>query len=158
MWGMGRIEYLCLQLIWTMRQMLLVGDSDEWTEEWAHIGETCGVAARDVFLDIVWCPHKMRLAGDIMQSSAAEANERCDILLVGWPLSRSSPILLGHAYHTTNVVKNTWSEAPGQVYPESRVLCGRHHPTSIRLQSRRGELWVRMCFPALCLNSGLWMS
>ena len=64
----------------------------------------------------------MRLSGDTFESSAAGANERCDFLLVGCPPRRRSPILLGYAYHTTNVVKSTWSARHGQVYPESRIL------------------------------------
>eukprot|EP00969_Alexandrium_andersonii_P363679 15462465-Alexandrium_andersonii.AAC.1 len=64
----------------------------------------------------------MAFTGDTMESTAPGANNRTDVHLVVFANSSSKGIVLGHAYHTTNVAPNTWSQDPDQAYPETRLL------------------------------------
>ena len=66
--------------------------------------------------------HKMRLSGDELESSAAGAGGRADVLLLAWPKHAERPSVLGLVYHTTNVLHGTASLRRDQLYCETRLL------------------------------------
>ena len=57
-----------------------------------------------------------------MESTAAGANDRADILLVARPRGTIRYTIVSVVYHTTNVSENTASMRSGQAYPETRLL------------------------------------
>ena len=64
----------------------------------------------------------MQLNAEGFETAAAGANERADMLLMAWRWDHEFPVVLGCCYHTTNWVRNTFSDRPDQVFPGSRLL------------------------------------
>eukprot|EP00969_Alexandrium_andersonii_P249444 11024058-Alexandrium_andersonii.AAC.1 len=68
----------------------------------------------------------MAFVGDTMESTAPGPNDRTDVHLAVLPGTSRAGVALGHVYRATNVTPNTWSQAPGQEYPETRILWREH--------------------------------
>eukprot|EP00969_Alexandrium_andersonii_P244581 10806827-Alexandrium_andersonii.AAC.1 len=64
----------------------------------------------------------MSCAGETMESIAPGANGRVGIHLVARAADSSRVDTLGYAYHTTNVVPNTYTGLTSQPYPATRLL------------------------------------
>ena len=122
MWTLGRMEWLALELVAEARKLLR--DSTKITNDqlWIVLEQELHGSRSDIDISIAFAPHKMRLLGDELEASAPGAGERSDVLLLAWHKDAKDPIVLGWAYHTTNVFPNTASMQSGQAYPESRVL------------------------------------
>ena len=122
MWSAGRMEWLALELILQARLLLQDPLRRENEDAWKTIEEKLGCHRESVHLSFAIAPHKMRLSGDELESSAAGAGERSDIWLLARPKGSDVAKALGSAYHTTNVFPGTASMSKGQRYPESRIL------------------------------------
>ena len=116
------MEWLALELIIQARLVLLAPTNEENEESWKTIEEKLGCRRGSMRFSLAITPHKMRLSGDELESSAPGAGERSDIWLLAWPTGSDEPTALGSAYHTTNVFPGTASMNEGQSYPESRIL------------------------------------
>ena len=123
MWTFGRMEWLALELVAEARELLRETTSSSTNEHlWSILARELDRERSDIEISIAFAPHKMRLLGEELESSAPGAGERSDILLLACPTGASKPTIIGCAYHTTNVFQNTASMKYGQVYPETRLL------------------------------------
>ena len=113
-WAMQRAEWLALEVIILVKQLL--------EQNPRLVDAAMGANGQDVQLYIAWAPHKMQFDGFDMSSSAPGSNHRADFMLarsVGQPRKL---IRICRVYHTTNVPKETTSNDPSIVNPESRLL------------------------------------
>ena len=111
---MQRAEWLALEVIILVKQLL--------EQNPRLVDAAMGANGQDVQLYIAWAPHKMQFDGFDMSSSAPGSNHRADFMLarsVGQPRKL---IRICRVYHTTNVPKETTSNDPSIVNPESRLL------------------------------------
>ena len=99
-------------------------------------------------ISIAFPPHKMRKVGDDLETDAAGAGERADVLLLAWPYDTNVASVLGSAYHTTNVPTGTASMNPGQVYPESRILWRYNAPLPDLMKVAASSLACRLGLPS----------
>ena len=116
------MEWLALELIIQARLVLQGPKSKDNDDAWTTIEKKLGCHRGSIRLSFAIAPHKMRLSGDELESSAPGAGERSDIWLLAWPTGSDEPTALGSAYHTTNVFPGTASMNERQSYPESRIL------------------------------------
>ena len=116
------MEWLALELIIQARLVLQGPKSKENDDAWTTIEKKLGCHRGSIRLSFAIAPHKMRLSGDELESSAPGAGERSDVWLLAWPAGSDVATALGSAYHTTNVFPGTASTNEGQSYPESRIL------------------------------------
>ena len=116
------MEWLALELILRARLLLRNSERREAEDAWKSIVEKLGCHRESIHLSFAIAPHKMRLSGDELESSAAGAGERSDIWLLARPTDSDVVTALGSAYHTTNVFPGTASMSKTQRYPESRIL------------------------------------
>ena len=122
MYSLGRVEWLSLELV-TEALKLLQSRKDEANDKfWNVIEQKFHCKRSEINLSIAFAPHKMRKLGDDLETSAAGAGERADVLLLAWPNEKEEPSVLGWAYHTTNAPPGTASMRRGQHYPETRIL------------------------------------
>ena len=103
------------------------------------------MARAAISISIAFASHKMRKVGDDLETAAAGAGERADVLLLAQPSTTDTPSVLGLAYHTTNVPSGTASMNPGQVYPESRILWRYNVPMPDLMQVAATSLACRLC-------------
>ena len=116
------MEWLAFQLVVEARCVLLKQKSKTDDTLWENIEKKCRTCRAEIDIGIAIAPHKMRLTGDVLESSAPGAGERSDVWLLAYPRHASGPTALGSAYHTTNVYAGTASHREEQSYPESRIL------------------------------------
>ena len=116
------MEWLAFQLVVEARRVLLERKDKKDDSLWENIQKKCGSSRAEIDVGIAIAPHKMRLSGDVLESSAPGAGERSDVWLLAYSRHASHPTALGSAYHTTNVYAGTASQRDGQSYPESRIL------------------------------------
>ena len=117
-WAMGRMEWLCLQILVEVYAVLYEDDKALLQDTAALLGCQAG----ELNLDICWAPHKLSHDGFNMRATACGANDRADFFLVAdWPSVTRKRVLL-ELYHTTNVPKNTHSARTDVVNPETRIL------------------------------------
>ena len=116
------MEWLACQIVVEARRVLLERKSKEGDTLRKTIELKCGTSPAEIDVGIAIAPHKMRLSGDVLESSAPGAGERSDVWLLAYPRHASHATALGSAYHTTNVFAGTASLRDGQSYPESRIL------------------------------------
>ena len=126
MFALGRMEWLAMELVVAARQVLMSVRDDENDKFWKAIEQYLDRKRSALLLTIAFAPHKMRKVGDELETDAAGAGERADVLLLAWPRDTNIPSVLGSAYHTTNVPTGTATMKMGQVYPESRILWRYH--------------------------------
>ena len=144
MWSMGRMELLAMQVVFAMQEMLEAHKWDTSSEWWSSI-ENIAKAHRDrIVLAMVVAPHKMRMVNEEFESAAAGSSDRSDFILVAWKICHPHAHALAAAYHTTNVVPNTATMAPYQVYPESRILVRVHAPVGDAVRSAVATLAAQL--------------
>jgi hypothetical protein len=123
MWAMGRLEWLALELMFDAKHLLdSTPDDPEIRGLWDILERTFGCNRPNIEVDIIWTPHKLEFNGEDMESTAAGANDRADILLVARQRETIRFSIIAVVYHTTNVSENTASMRSGQAYPETRLL------------------------------------
>jgi hypothetical protein len=123
MWAMGRLEWLALELMFDAKHLLdSTPDDPEIRGLWDILERTIGCNRPNIEVDIIWTPHKLEFNGEDMESTAAGANDRADILLVARQRETIRFSIIAVVYHTTNVSENTASMRSGQAYPETRLL------------------------------------
>ena len=146
-WSLGRMEWLALELVLEARHVLLERWGDADCALWSVLDEQFKCSRRDLHLSFAFAPHKMRLTGGELESSAPGAGERADVLLLAWPSQSEDPTVLGWAYHTTNVPPGTSSNRSEQAYPESRVLWRHCTPLPHLVNHAARSLALRLDMP-----------
>ena len=116
------MEWLAFELVAEAQRQLMKCPDRTRDRTWGAIATELATLASTVELKIGFAPHKMRLIGDELETSARGAGERVDVLLLAWTGTAESPRVIAEAYHTTNVPPATASMKRDQPYPESRIL------------------------------------
>ena len=70
MWRLGRMEWLAFQLVVEARRALRDRQRKEGDTLWKTIEQKCGTSPAEIELGIAITPHKMRLSGNMLESSA----------------------------------------------------------------------------------------
>ena len=116
---MGRMEFLCFELVWQLLLCLLPPNLDRLRKACAMLGQPTPV---ELTLEIAWAPHKFEYDGSTMKTTACGANARTDFFLTAtWP-GCTRPVILLDVYHTTNVPESTFSGGYRIPMSETRVL------------------------------------
>ena len=129
MWRLGRMEWLAYELVMQARSRLLLRQRHPDDALWTALEKKLGVSRADISLVVAIAPHKMRLTGDELESSAAGSHERSDFWLLARKLKTSEPFTaLNMAYHATHMFPGTASLDEAQRYPERRILWRAYVP------------------------------
>ena len=116
MWAIGRLGWLCVELVVTAGRILKNERCDPERETWPLLESQLPVDRRTARLNILISPHKLDFNGQEFEEVAAGANDRADVfLLVG-------NIIILKLYHTTNWKEGTHTSGPMQRYLETRLL------------------------------------
>ena len=76
------MEWLAFQLVVEARRVLLERKSKEGDTLRKTIELKCGTSPAEIEVGIAIAPHKMRVSGDVLRSSAPGAGERSDVWLL----------------------------------------------------------------------------
>ena len=163
MYGLGRMEWLALELVTEARQVLLARMSNASDALWRVIEQKLQRCRSDMELSIAFAPHKPRKLGNGFEASAAGTGERADVLLLAWPSDAEDASVLGWAYHTTNIPSGTATMRPGQAYPESRILWRQCTPLPDLMKLAAYSLAKRLNLPCSgsaddLLDEAVWCS
>ena len=80
---------------------------------WNILEGILGCNRLSIEVDVIWTPHKLEFNGEDMESTAAGANDRSDIMLVARQRETLRFSIIALVYHTTNVSENTASMRSG---------------------------------------------
>ena len=127
MWTFGRMEWLALELVAEARELLRETTSSSTNEHlWSILAREFNRERSDIEISIAFAPHKMRLLGEELESSAPGAGERSDILLLACPTGASKPTIIGCAYHTTCLPEHCFHEVWTGVSGNTPALAAVH--------------------------------
>ena len=153
--NLGRMEMLALELVTEAQKMLQMRREDANDKFWRIIEQKFNKHRTEIDISVAFAPHKMRKLGDDLETSAAGAGERADVLLLAWPYDQDDASVLGWAYHTTNVPAGTASMRRTQAYPESRILWRQCVPLPELMKLAAKSLALRLHLPHPCSVQGL---
>jgi len=117
--AMGRMEFLCFELVWSLQLYLARPNLRCLNKACVMLAQP---SASRLTLEIAWAPHKFEYDGSTMKTTACGANERTDFFLTAtWP-GCERPVILIDVYHTTNVPESTFSGDYRVPMTETRLL------------------------------------
>ena len=122
-WAMARREWLCLDILVEMENLLLRHQElPDLQEMLAHL-DCCQGPDINLHFEMCWAPHKMKFQNGRMESTAPGSNERADFSLVVWDAATPDTAqCIATIYHTTNVPSHTSVPPSVVVVPETRLL------------------------------------
>ena len=142
-WAMGRMEWLCFQVITATCRYLSDGDCPSRIATELRLGEA-------PTLRICWTTHKIAHDEHSSTSTAAGANDRADFFVVADDPRRKSPVILLQVYHTTNAVPNTFSAKSRDAHVETRMLARSALPMCLEAMDRSVRRLAQSSYGPIC--------
>ena len=144
-WPMGRMEWLCFQVITEARRNL----SDAATL--SRIATEFRVNEPPT-LRICWTTHKIAHDEHSAESTAAGANDRADFFLIADDPGRRYPVILLQVYHTTNAVPHTFSANSRDGHAETRILARSAFQMCLEAMDRSVRELAKSSYGPICLH------